>query len=78
MRLEVEQIIGYDYLTSERFLEFQYSFRTSSPNTQGARNSILIYTKSLAVSYERLANFQHREYRVPVRLKHGNEFLAKC
>ena len=28
MRLEVEQIIGYDYLTSERFLEFQYLFPT--------------------------------------------------
>jgi hypothetical protein len=40
MRLEVEQIIGYDYLTSERFLEFPYLFRTSSLNTQGALNSI--------------------------------------
>jgi hypothetical protein len=40
MRLEVEQIIGYDYLTSERFLEFQYLFLTSSPNTQGALNLI--------------------------------------
>ena len=40
MRLEVEQIIGYDYLTSERFLEFQYLFPTPSPNTQGALNPI--------------------------------------
>ncbi len=40
MRLEVEQIIGYDYPTSERFLEFRYLFPTSTPNTQGALNSI--------------------------------------
>jgi hypothetical protein len=40
MRVEVEQIIGYDYPTSERFLEFPYLFPITSPNTQGAPNSI--------------------------------------